>query len=293
MAPTDPTDPVASPAPTDPPASTDYPDPTSSIARSTARDLLVNLVATAIYILIGLGVSRYLGTSESLSITFVAVAVAVLGLSLLVLSATNLLNKILRPLAIFWFLALVVSVLFNFALVFRAIAPNKVDQIQSLQPFIIAYGGDYDDKVNTWGSCSYNTHYLTTENVAYEVTYNLPEDKGDDVWAGLSFQFLNQQNLSQYKQLELTITFGDPKYGGDTQANAYLIVRARDKSAVINLRDAKGVGTQNERTVTIDMSTDIKDLDLTAVREISFGTDGSLPRGSHIFTVSNIRLLRP
>lgn len=260
--------------------------------RNTVKDLIINLIASALYVGIAVLVSWILRLSEQLSTILVASLVIVLGLSVLFSLTPSFWNNISRPVATIGFLFLIVSVLLNIVLGFRFFDTSKEVTVESLHPLIFSYGGDFDDEDSTGGSSSFTVNHLAAENVEYQLRYILP-DNLNDVWAGLSFKFPEKQDFSQYESLKLTIIFGDSQTGGDSRGNCDLVFWDQSNHrAIINLREAEGTGTQNERTITVNLGTDIQGIDLNAIREISFDTNGYSPRGSHTYTISNIKLIR-
>ena len=164
--------------------------------------------------------------------------------------------------------------------------PNgKVVQIEALDNFVYSYSDikGTDNKLNLiW----------LHNDIDYKFEYQLP-DTGEG-YSGFVFQFNNSQDFTQYQYIEVEISF-------DTGAKCDITLEdKRAKPQYIRLGGIEfdnGVNIElskqdNRQDIKIPLRTNFGEVDQTAVTKLGFSTYTGFTRGSHSFTVHQVKLVK-
>jgi len=120
---------------------------------------------------------------------------------------------------------------------------------------------------------------------SYKLYYSIPKD--GDAYAGISLWFSEPQDLTEYKYIELTISFGD------NQARCRLFIKDSFTGyGFVMLGDGNIVSAkQDEQTIKIPLKS-FSSISRKLVKDLDFDVNGDFVRGDNSFTVSNIRFLK-
>lgn len=130
------------------------------------------------------------------------------------------------------------------------------------------------------------------EKHIYTFEYKLP-DQGEG-YAGFMFLFSPALDMTVFDFLEITISRGDLEANCEVylkRSSAFNAIRICDKS-FINGNNIETRMIQDRLIVKIPLRLNFKDIDLTSVEEIGFSANSDFARGSHSFTVHDVKLIR-
>jgi hypothetical protein len=120
-------------------------------------------------------------------------------------------------------------------------------------------------------------------NTSYKLYYDLPKD--GNAYAGAALWFPEPQDLSEYNNIELTLSFGDD------QARFKLFIKdSFGGEGSVVLGDSKIVSARmEEQTISIPLKTYFPSVARKFVKEIDLDANADTGRGNHSFTVSGIK----
>jgi len=158
-----------------------------------------------------------------------------------------------------------------------SVTPSTALFIEQFPQLIFAFSGS-DEGLG--GNAFFRLVYDDNEKPVYKLIYDLPLDQSG--YGGVAFQFDKGQNVSEFQSIDFTIQFNKK----NDVIDLYLvdISDARAHVRVINT----GI---KERNLSIPLS-NFNDIDLKAIKEISFNSDTSFVTGYHETLISNIRFIR-
>jgi len=253
------------------------------------HDLGLELIGAAIVSLVGLFLIDQFGLTFRLSQYFVVFVLFITGSIFLLYGRFKSIALRFAPLIL---ISLFASLLANTLSLFQAFGIREVP-IQASSPYIVAYGGAFDDNEETEGTSSFVMKYDGPENITYFVNYELPKNDNKKVWAGITFQFPTGLDMTQYDAIELVISFS----GAD--ANCSLVITDGDSSKEINLKDISSskyvviTEVENRRVVNVKLDERLLLFRPNSIKEIKFEANAGSPRGIHSFYISNIDLIKP
>jgi len=156
--------------------------------------------------------------------------------------------------------------------------------IEQLPFTIFPFDGEHDP--NNVGCCTGSAYFKYAINAdhlsEYAFDYSLPADSQKLSYAGLAFVFDESQILSEYQNIELTITFSN-------QANQ-IEIRFED-IALINEAYRIVGKTNSQNTIIVPLSNFVK-TDLKAVRAIDFQVDSHFALGNGTVVIKNIKFTK-
>ena len=156
--------------------------------------------------------------------------------------------------------------------------------IEQLPFTIFPFDGEHDP--NNVGCCTGSAYFKYTINAKhlseYAFDYSLPADSQKLSYAGLAFVFDESQILSEYQNIELTITFSD-------QANQ---IEMRFEDIANTQEPYRIVGKTNSTSIIIVPLRNFVKTDLKAVRAIDFQVDSTFALGNGKFVIKNIKFTK-
>lgn len=157
-------------------------------------------------------------------------------------------------------------------------AIDKGVSIKSMPSLYIAPFGDSDDTVR--GDLFYKLIVIHNRDggVNYKFEYNLPSSGFG--YAGFQFVFDHPQILEDYKFIEIDIMFGDAATGCN--------LKLRDNSG--KSKESRILGPNQPFRIPIETATE--GLNLEGIKSIEFIALTDFSTGYHIFTVSDVRLVK-
>jgi hypothetical protein len=168
---------------------------------------------------------------------------------------------------------------------------SKYLPIETIPMDFFCYSDEIDKHVTGkgWGRL-----IIRTENAraGYVLEYSIP-DTGDG-YAGLSFTFSSDQDLTEFEFIVFTINFGD----NQARTNLYMKDIAKSGNIVplgVGIPIAQGatVNTNgSDQTFKIPIATNFSSLNRKVVREIGFNSDQGTSRGWHTFKVSDVKFVK-
>ena len=162
--------------------------------------------------------------------------------------------------------------------------PNPTSLVIEQVPFTIyTYDGERDSDITCcagWADFEYvNNANLSPE---YLLNYALLDDNSKYSYAGIAFVFAQSQNLSEYQNIEFTITFGDQVT--QIEFNFEDIAQTKEPYRI--------VGEANTEGTYIVPLTNFGQIDFKAIRALSFQVDSDFILGSGKFGVKNIHFTK-
>lgn len=162
--------------------------------------------------------------------------------------------------------------------------PNPTSLTIEQLPFtIFPFDGDQDPNVGCCAGSAYFKYTINADHLSeYAFDYFLPADSQKISYAGMAFVFAELQNLSEYQNIELTITFRD-------QANQ---IDMRFEDITKTQEPYRIVGkTNSTNTIIVPLSNFVK-IDLKAVRAIDFQVDLQFALGNGKVVIKNIKFTK-
>ncbi len=126
----------------------------------------------------------------------------------------------------------------------------------------------------------------------YTFEYTLPDQ--EEGYAGFVFQFHPPLNITKFGYLEVTLGLDDPEANCDVylkQGETANYIRICDKS-FINGNEIESYMETYKLTVKIPLRKNFKDVDHSRIEEVGFGMNTSFTRGTHRFTLYDVKLLQ-
>jgi hypothetical protein len=155
--------------------------------------------------------------------------------------------------------------------------------IEQLPFTIYPFDGDHDLNVGCCAGSAYFKYTINADHLSeYAFDYSLPADSQKIIYAGIAFKFAQSQILSEYQNIELTITFSD-------QANQ---IEMRFEDIANTQEPYRIVGKTNSTSIIIVPLRNFVKTDLKAVRAIDFQVDSTFALGNGKFVIKNIKFTK-
>ncbi len=169
---------------------------------------------------------------------------------------------------------------------------DDILSIESLPSYVIAYGGEDNLDDTSEGTAILTIIYGEDMGTGYIVDYYLPD--ASDGYAGLAYKFLEPQDFSDYKFVEIKIDFGDERAGCD-----FYMKDISNKSDSVRLSNTIQSNTEmnvdifgTTQLVTIPLSSSFDNINLSVIHDIGCNTYTSISTGNHTFIISGIKFLK-
>lgn len=131
-------------------------------------------------------------------------------------------------------------------------------------------------------------------NKKYRLKYSLPLTSTQTSWGGLSFTFIESQDLSEYNFVKLDIELDSPEIvcSFDIRdisdgTNSVLIGLNRTYGSDIDLNE-KG----SNQIITIPINLYYNGIDKKAIKDLGCGVSTEITQGKHEFTINNIEFIK-
>lgn len=167
-------------------------------------------------------------------------------------------------------------------------AGDKSLSIESMPMTAASYGGEGDPNVGKGGS-RLSIVYNKDSHIGYILDYWLPNDGYG--YAGLVFKFHESLDLSAYKFVEATTSFGD-----ELTRCEFIIKDISSKAGYVPVGSgvplSPGVtvtASGKGQTITILLETSFNIVNRKAISEMGLFCDTDFSRGNHTITVSGIK----
>ena len=128
------------------------------------QELGMEFIGAALIGLFGLFLINILGLSQQLGQVLVLTILLLVGLLLVFIRHFR---HIAQSLATVTLTLFIIIILINALFIWQMFKDSKTVQIQALSPYIIPYGGDYDELETTGGSSRFSIEPVNNTTIAY------------------------------------------------------------------------------------------------------------------------------
>jgi hypothetical protein len=154
------------------------------------------------------------------------------------------------------------------------------------------FDGIGDERGNVQGNA--HLHILNDDGIwGYQVDYSLPTNPDEYGYAGLVFDFSSPNDLSEFRFVEVTISYTD----ADVLCYMNFEDIAQERGYVVLDEDNLPVGSSVTRLNAQDMIIQIPlqgnfgAVNFDVIKKIGFTADTAYTRGAHTFIIRSVRFL--